>query len=394
MAGWVTAGAPSRFHNPVRIHFGAGALDALPETVANRRCLVLTTEGMARRGTLARVEDLLAGLVTASYTGVVPNPTILSCQDAADAVGDVDAEVIVALGGGSAIDTAKGVAAARAVAALRGGPGFLSAHLRDGEGFPDGFTPPPILAVPTTAGTGSEVTMWATIWDEQMALKRSISHSRLYPEAALLDPVLTVSVPRITTAASALDALSHAMEAIWNREANPVSDALAVRALGIIPAALRRALESPADLPAREALLTGSLLAGLAMSNTRTALAHSISYPLTAELELPHGFACSMTLAEILHDVDERVPERAALIVGALGAESRAEAMETLYELFRAAGTPDEVVRHIPDEAALGGLRASFIAPGRAENFVLPADQAYATELLHRAYRTLSGSIA
>jgi alcohol dehydrogenase len=371
-------------HNPVRIVFGIGALDAASDAVGARRCTVITTEGMVARGTLGRLSEALGpgSTVVGTFTGVVPNPTIASCTAAFEAVRGADAEVLVALGGGSAIDTAKAVAAQIAHASA---PGWLAGHLREAAPFHPDVAPPGIVAVPTTAGTGSEVTMWATIWDEREPGKHSVSHPSLYAETAILDPALTLSVPRATTVASALDALSHAMEAIWNRAANPVSDAMAVRAIGLIPPALRAALARADEIGAREALLSGSLLAGLAISSTRTALAHSISYPLTAEMGLPHGVACSVTLPELLLEVAERMPERSDLIVAALGQRSVDQAAAGLRDLLAATGADDVVRHHVPAIAALRNIAGSFIAPGRAENFVLDVDQEWAADLLRRS---------
>ena len=371
------------FHNPVRIRFGSDALHSLGDAVGGRRCAVITTDGMARRGMVTRIREAVGeGLISAVYTGVEPNPTVASSTLAADALAGSDAEVLVAVGGGSTIDTAKAVAAQRAHASSHG---WLARHLRDGEPFAPAFAPPPIIAIPTTAGTGSEVTMWGTIWDEQTAGKHSISHPALYPETALLDPGLTVSVPRETTVAAALDATSHGMEAIWNRASNPVSDALATGAIGLIPGALRAVLATPDDITAREALLKGALLAGLAISSTRTALAHSISYPLTAELGVPHGIACSVTLPELLLEVAEARPDRADLIVAAMGQSLAEAAAHELRALFADAGTGGMLRRHIPSTAALENVRGGFIAPGRAENFVLEVDQEWAADLLRRS---------
>ena len=387
MAGRLTVSAVQPFSNPVQIRFGDDALAGLAELVGARRSVVLTTAGMERRGTLADVEGSLGGGVAGRYSEIPPNPTIRSCTEAFQAVRDTRPDLIVALGGGSVIDTAKAVAAQQA----SDEPAWLASHLRRGAPFPDAFLPPPIIAIPTTAGTGSEVTMWGTIWDEESREKRSISHPRLYPEAAILVPSLTHSVPRETAVASALDALSHSMEAIWNRSANPVSDAVAVRAIGLIPSALRRILEAPDDAHARRSLLEGSLLAGLAISNTRTALAHSISYPLTAELGVPHGVAASVTLPEILAEVGRAAPERAVPIVDALGATSVADAAQGISALFKAAGTAEIIRRHMPSGAAIDQLRGTFIAPGRADNFILPVDQASASALLRRAYEAVCG---
>ena len=341
---------------------------------------------MEQRGTLAEVERLVGESLAGRFAEVPPNPTIRSCSEAFEAVRAARPEVLIALGGGSVIDTAKAVAAQQASG---GESGWLASHLREAVPIPERFEPPAIIAVPTTAGTGSEVTMWGTIWDEETLGKHSISHPGLYPEAALLQPSLTHSVPRATTVASALDALSHAMEAIWNRSANPVSGAMAIGAIGRIPAALRRVLEAPDDPDARRVLLEGSLLAGLAISNTRTALAHSISYPLTAELGLPHGIAASMTLPEILAEVGRGAPDVGATVAEALGATSVSDAASGLYELFDAAGTAEFVRRHVPRPDVLEQLRGGFIAPGRAENFVLPVDQASASALLRRAYHAV-----
>ena len=380
--------ASGSFSNPVAIRFGEDALEGLGRLVRSRRVVIVTTPGMERRGTPDGLEAMLEQPVVARFAEVGPNPTIRSCTDAFEAVRESAPQVLIALGGGSVIDTTKAVAAQLGG---QSGSGWLAAHLRSSEPFPTPFDPPSIIAIPTTAGTGSEVTMWGTIWDEQSREKRSISHERLYPEAALLQPSLTHSVPRETTVASALDALSHAMEAIWNRAANPVSGAVAVRAIGLIPRGLRRVLDAPADAEARDMLVEGSLLAGLAISNTRTALAHSISYPLTAELGLPHGIAASITLPEILAEVGRGAPDRAERIVHATGSESVPDAIGRLYELFEVAGTADIVRRHIPAAGELDRLRGGFIAPGRAENFVLPMDQDAASALLRRAYGAVVG---
>lgn len=373
------------FHNPVRIHFGAGTIDDIGELVGARRCIVLTSEGMERRGDLDKLTRALGDRVTATYAAVTPNPTVESATKAFLMLreGQPESDLIVALGGGSVIDTAKAVAAQYANA---GEANWLSAHLRDGAPFAQEVAAPPILAVPTTAGTGSEVTMWGTIWDEANGRKYSVAHPSLYPEHALLDPQLTLSVPRATTVATALDALSHAMEAIWNRSANPVSDALGVRAIGIIPSALVEVLAAPDNLAVRERLLSAALVAGLAMSNTRTALAHSISYPMTSRLGVPHGIACSLTLPEILRALAEAHPDRAALITGALGVASATDGADSLYRLFRDVGIGEVLSAHVPTTAALKAIAGELITPGRADNSLVPADAPTAARLLRTAY--------
>ena len=154
----------------------------------------------------------------------------------------------------------------------------------------------PLFAFPTTAGTSSELTQWATIWDSAARVKYSLSHPALYPQMAAYDMSLFASLPREVLLHTTLDSLSHACEAIWNKNANPISTHHALRAIELILAYLPRLLGDLRDCVARECLVRASIHAGLAFSNTQTALAHAISYPITMESGVPHGLACSFSL--------------------------------------------------------------------------------------------------
>ena len=158
----------------------------------------------------------------------------------------------------------------------------------------------PIIAVPTTAGTGSEVTSWATVWDAANGSKYSLAHPRLYPETAVLDPALIVAAPRGLTLATGLDALSHALESIWNVNANPVSANFTAEAAREIMDTLPQLLENLDDVDLRARQARASLLAGLAFSNTKTALAHNISYDITLRSGTIHGIACSFSLPIVM----------------------------------------------------------------------------------------------
>jgi phosphonate metabolism-associated iron-containing alcohol dehydrogenase len=161
----------------------------------------------------------------------------------------------------------------------------------------------PVVAVPTTAGTGSEVTPWAAMWDMGNQNKYSVQGHSLWPEAAIIDPHLAASCPVEVTRNCGLDALSHALEAIWNRNHNPVSDALAVSAARGILEGLPRVLAAAgpeAEQEARTTLSLSALKAGLAFSNTETALCHAISYDLTMKGQVKHGLACSFSLPRVL----------------------------------------------------------------------------------------------
>jgi alcohol dehydrogenase len=214
--------------------------------------------------------------------------------------------------GGSVIDAAKVLAAA----------GGDFARVRDHlvAGAPlDPALILPVLAVPTTAGTGSEVTCWATVWDAAGGRKYSIAHERLYPEAAIIDPALTLAAPRGLTLATGLDALSHALESLWNVNANPVSARHAIAAAGIVLEVLPRLVERLDDLDLRSRQAEASLLAGLAFSNTKTALAHNISYDVTLRHGTAHGIACSFSLPQVMRwaiGQDAECDRRLAAIFG------------------------------------------------------------------------------
>ncbi len=171
-----------------------------------------------------------------------------------------------------------------------------------------------LIAVPTTSGTGSEVTGWATVWNRAAGKKYSLHLPETWPEAALVDPELTLSLPAGPTLAAGLDALSHSLESIWNINANPVSDNHAVNGARLVLATLPALMKKLGDIELRRRMALAALTAGLAFSNTRTALAHSISYDMTMHHGLPHGIACSFTLGMVLQRAIGASAERDAVL--------------------------------------------------------------------------------
>ena len=229
-----------------------------------------------------------AGAPVVTIDNIDTNPDVVDLVESCRRFGAASTkpEVIVALGGGSMIDAAK------VLAASGGDFARVKRHLIEKAPL-DASKFLPIIAVPTTSGTGSEVTSWATVWDSAGNAKYSLANPRLYPEAAFVDPALTLAAPRGLTMTTGLDALSHSLESLWNVNANPVSANYAVEAAREIIDALPRLLERLNDLDLRARLARASLFAGLAFSNTKTALAHNISYGITLRHGTPHGIACS-----------------------------------------------------------------------------------------------------
>jgi phosphonate metabolism-associated iron-containing alcohol dehydrogenase len=303
-----------QFHNPVAVTFGNGTLDRLPSLLGTRRAVLVAFPEAAALGHVDAVRTLLGRGLAGVVDDIEPNPDV-------DHLAPLHArfwrdfgacEVIVALGGGSTLDTAKVLA----VTPASGDFADLVASLAANETFIPGSSKA-LIAIPTTAGTGSEVTPWATVWDRASGRKHSLQTRDAWPEAAIVDPTLTVSAPHAVTLQSGLDALSHALEAIWNVNANPVSDALAVSAARRMQRTLPRLVERLGDPALREDAALAALEAGLAFSNTRTALAHSISYEMTLRHGLAHGIACSFTLPLVLERAIGRRPDRDAVLARA-----------------------------------------------------------------------------
>jgi alcohol dehydrogenase len=350
-------------HEPVRIRFRPGCLDDLPAHLPPEPILLVTTPGMTKRGITHRAQSLLEGRDVITRDTVDPNPSIASIEAARESLTEHEIKGIVAIGGGSVLDTAKSLALLLAPP-NRNIP--LDDHLVQGRPLRQ-ESPLPLVAIPTTAGTGSEVTPFATVWDTQRKKKHSLTTAHMHPTTALLDPELTLGLPRNVALPSGLDALSHALESVWNHNATPITRLYATRALRLILENLPRVIQPDASLSERTHMLEGSLLAGLAIATTRTALAHSISYPLTAHHGLAHGYACSFTLPALLR---YNAPEAPALqgLSRELGFKDEAGLAEHLEALYRETGASAEVQKAVPDSKTLHAHVDEMFDPQRAGN--------------------------
>ena len=290
---------------PVAVRFGVGCADEVPEALGSRRVLLLAFTPATALGWRARWQARLGGRLIDWIEVDDGLSSLARCRELSARVWPLLARepeaVLLALGGGTTLDIAK-VLRCRP---LDGGvDGSVGGDFDRVERALRGQVPWPALALaplwmlPTTAGTGSEVTRWATVWDTvaQPSLKRSFDEAFGWAERAYVDPLLTLSCPPAVTRDTALDALSHALESVWNRHANPVSDALALSAARRVLRALPAALQAPEDLSLRTELALAALEAGMAFSQTRTALAHALSYAVTLEQGLPHGQAVALWL--------------------------------------------------------------------------------------------------
>jgi alcohol dehydrogenase len=316
---------------------------------------------------------------------VETNPDLNLLQDEAKRLLDVQVDCVIGFGGGSAIDSAK-------VFALALSPIARHHSLRELLGvaaeFPAG-TSLPLYVLPTTAGTGSEVTPYATVWDHVERRKYSLAGPAVYPHTAFVDPELSDTVPYSSTLHTGLDAINQAAESIWNRNMTPMSEMLAHRSLQLGMKALPRLLNDLENPILRDTMSEVSLLAGLAISQTRTSLCHSISYPLTAHYRVPHGLACAFTMPAVLRhnlSADDGRFERLSKVLIA----EKSGMPETLLEHFDALNqqlnVAEQVREMVSSLEALVGLRGEMITTGRADNALTAIDDKNLKAILIQAW--------
>ncbi len=332
------------YEQPVKIHFGFGKLAELGgilDEIESKSCVLVCDKFFAEKG-----KELLEknDKIKAVFSEVEPNPLLSGVEATVKLVKEVKADTLIALGGGSSIDTAK-FSAACAYSEIAPAEHFKN------PAFPKKVAK--IVAIPTTAGTGSEVTKVSVI--SHGAEKKSIHNPAFMPTVAIVDPELTMTVPAKSTMMTGLDAFTHAIEAYWSINHQPITDALATESIRLILGNLEKSF-TDGDKESRTNMAYASLLAGLAFSIPKTAACHACSYPLSADYHLPHGEACAFTLDSFIEiNTDER-----------LTALSKAVGLDSTKELA-------DKIRHLK---AISGLRTKLSDLGEVDLDKLAKDSA------------------
>ncbi|MCQ4079251.1 iron-containing alcohol dehydrogenase [Streptomyces sp. RB6PN25] len=290
------ATAPLSVEPTCRIEFGPGRIEQLPDLIAaigRRRAFVVTDRGLRAAGIVDRVLKVLdgAGMEYGIYDEVGPNPSTGNVDEGAARARAFGPAAVVALGGGSALDAAKGIAL------LVGNPDAMAA---DADTLWEALDGLPLVAVPTTSGTGAETNGFGVIEDTAACRKVYIGHPSVKPRIALLDPELTLGLPAHVTAATGIDALVHGVESLASRGADPVSAAYATQAVTMVGRWLPTAYRDGSDLEARAQLMLGAHLAGQALTLSGLGLVHGIGHALTAHTGTPHGVALAAVLEEVM----------------------------------------------------------------------------------------------
>lgn len=284
------------FELPTRIEFGSGSLSNLGQRVAElggSRVLLVADEVLAAIGLVDRVTDVLedAKIEYVVFTDIEPEPDAVGVQAGAERLAAEGCDLVVAVGGGSVLDSGK------AIALMSRNPG----HIRDYAGLGvQSQKGVPVIAIPTTAGTGSEATIWAVISEKTSKVKYGVGGPHMTSDLALCDPDLSVTLPPRLTAVTGLDALAHALESYVNKATQPISEALSEKSMELVARSLREAVWQGDALGARSDMLLASTLAACAFNSTRLGLAHALAMPLGAKAKIPHGDVVSILLPEVM----------------------------------------------------------------------------------------------
>lgn len=256
------------------------------------KVMVVTDKGIINAGIYEKLQAVLksGNKKIILFDEVLPDPSIKLVEEAVSVARKNKIDAVIGIGGGSSLDTAK--VAAALIINDKNISNYIGIELLEKDSVP-------VVAIPTTAGTGSEVTHIAILSDKEEQLKKGIVSTKIIPDFAILDPELTIGLPPHVTAATGMDALVHALEAYTSLNASPYSDALALKAVDLISENIREAYNNGKNIEARENMLTGSLFAGIAFANAGVAAVHAFAYPLGGMFHIPHGLANSVMLPTI-----------------------------------------------------------------------------------------------
>jgi phosphonate metabolism-associated iron-containing alcohol dehydrogenase len=347
-----------------KIFYSDNYLVALNVELAKGTILLVTSDGFKRRGIVKNIIEHCDDAHFIVFDKVTPNPELTDLQHLIEDLKSEPITQVVALGGGSVIDTAKVMAYMLANLDVE-----LETSLQQ-PSIANKTTSLPLIVIPTTSGTGSEVTPFATVWDSATQKKFSLTNAT--PTVAILDAHLTLSLSRQETLYPALDALSHALESLWNKNRTVQSQEHAIQSIEGICEALPQVLQQHQNLAARKTLQQAATLAGLAISQTKTAIAHAISYPLTVRYGVPHGLACSFTLIAILRDVGGEKLNLSSVLV------------DTVLELLESLALYKEMVKFVDWQTLVEQFDPN-LDPSRAGNFIISIDSNWLTGIIKQS---------
>ncbi|MFT4145414.1 MAG: iron-containing alcohol dehydrogenase family protein [Mobilitalea sp.] len=312
---------------PTRVSYYAGASKHAADFIEGSSVLIISDPFLYKTGVAEAIGSSMSGKKVTYYNEIEPNPSCESVDKVTAAAREAKADCIVGLGGGSALDVAK------IVACLVDADGSIYDYYAGGSKTLS-HRKAKLICIPTTAGTGSEVTNVGVYTNSKAGIKMPMVTDEFWADVAIIDPELTYTLPASVTASTGMDAFCHAIEAYWNKQSQPICDMLAMGALKAILENIKTAYEEPGNQEARGAMQVASLIAGMAFSQTRTTGIHAISFPLTTEFGASHGTACSITLPAFIRISEQGEPEKMRYLAAFLGYRSVAELADAVEALM------------------------------------------------------------
>jgi len=318
---------------PVHVCFEADASKRIGRFITGKNVLIISDPFLYQNGTAERIGQSLKEQDVRYFYHIEPNPSCESVDAAAKEARLIKADCIIGLGGGSALDVAK------ITACLTTNEGSIYDYYAGGERTLKSRETM-LICVPTTAGTGSEVTNVAVFTNQKAGVKMPMVSRSFWADVAIVDYKLTFTLPPAVTASTGMDAFCHAIEAYWNRESVDICDMPAMDAMKLIKENIELAYKEPENETARVNIMKASLFAGIAFSQTRTTGIHAISFPLTSEFHASHGAACAVTLPAFIKKSKEEAEEKMQILADYLGCESVDDLSETIEKLMTAINLP------------------------------------------------------
>lgn len=357
--------------NPTKIISADNGLLQNLEYLNGASALLITSRSHMTNGTISELCDSLSNKTFRILNNISPNPTASEIAKTIANLSSINCETVVAIGGGSVIDTAK-------IISLYLNSG-LSPSREDLLGFKSEIqikSNCQLVAVPTTAGTGAEVTQFATIWDDLTNRKHSVSSSQLFPDIAILDPTLLKTMSPDLALFSCLDASAHCLETLWNRNRTTESETLARQGINLISKHFAMLKNYVWSRDSARDFQTAATYGGLAISISKTALSHSISYPLTAHLKIPHGLAVGFTLVAIFELFSDNEREFV----------EKGQNIKKLINSIKDANLGSKILKYT-SKRQVYDLIPEMFSPNRAKNFIQPVDSTLIELIIARSLK-------
>jgi phosphonate metabolism-associated iron-containing alcohol dehydrogenase len=367
--------------NKTKIIFGNNKRSYLDKLIKKKNVLIVCSKRAKKQIIIDEKLNFIKNNKVFWIDDVVPNPELNYLEKKNKFFKKRNFDYIVAIGGGSVIDSAKVLSLLFSSRKRKTIKNIISNidNLKINNNYK-------LIALPTTSGTGSELTSFATVWDKKEKKKLSINHKSLLPTLAIVDPTLTFDLPKEVTINTSLDALNQAFESIWNKNANKLTIAYAFKSIKLSLNALAKINKNINDKKSRSELARASLYAGICIGQTKTSICHSISYPLTTNFGIPHGLACAFTMSAIVNYINKKNINFFDKLANKLKVNSGKILEKKIKKLFYDLKIKEKNKYYIKNKKKLFFLKKYMQIPGRSDNFIYPVNENFFELILKKSY--------